>query len=139
MAFAAGHQLKVAARPRGWMSITRHVSLLCDRLTSLSVLLFSGQLVTASATHNPDGLLWALRGSGGCYVGGTISLTFAAFPTRDFDVVNLNFPPQAFASGLARLAKQVTYRRPKQLGAGRLHNQPAGHGIAVSSRLAPVR
>src|SRR6202047_3093202 len=78
---------------------SRHAGLMCDALTSASVVLpGGGQAVTAS-TNNPD-LLWALRGGGGGNFGVTTSLTFATFPTGDVDVVNLNFPPQSFAQVL---------------------------------------
>src|ERR1700749_1331932 len=91
---AAGHALggRLAAQ-------SRHASLLCDQLMSASVVLPSGQAVTASAASNPD-LFWALRGGGGGNFGVTTSLTFATFPTQDVDVVNLNFPPQSFAQVL---------------------------------------
>ncbi len=78
---------------------SRHAGLLCDQLTSASVVLPSGQAVTASAASNPD-LFWALRGGGGGNFGVTTSLTFATFPTKDVDVVNLNFAPQSFAQVL---------------------------------------
>jgi FAD/FMN-containing dehydrogenase len=78
---------------------SRHAGLLCDALTSASVVLPSGEAVIASATNHPD-LLWALRGGGGGNFGVTTSLTFATFPTGDLDVVNLNFPPQSFAQVL---------------------------------------
>jgi FAD/FMN-containing dehydrogenase len=78
---------------------SRHAGLMCDALTSASVVLPGGQAVTASTTDNPD-LLWALRGGGGGNFGVTTSLTFATFPTGDVDVVNLNFPPQSFAQVL---------------------------------------
>ena len=91
---AAGHALG-----GGMGAQSRHAGLLCDQLTSASVVLPSGQSVTASAASNPD-LFWALRGGGGGNFGVTTSLTFATFPTKDVDVVNLNFPPQSFAQVL---------------------------------------
>jgi len=91
---AAGHALG-----GGLGAQSRHAGLLCDQLTSASVVLPSGQAVTASAASNPD-LFWALRGGGGGNFGVTTSLTFATFPTKDVDVVNLNFPPQSFAQVL---------------------------------------
>lgn len=75
---------------------SRHAGLLSDALTSASVVLPSGEALTASAASHPD-LFWALRGGGGGNFGATTSLTFATFPTADLDVVNLDFPPQAFA------------------------------------------
>ncbi|VBA59264.1 FAD-binding oxidoreductase [Mycobacterium attenuatum] len=91
---AAGHALG-----GGLGASSRHAGLLCDQLTSASVVLPGGQAVTASATSNPD-LYWALRGGGGGNFGVTTSLTFATFATKDLDVVNINFPPQSFAQVL---------------------------------------
>ena len=91
---AAGHALG-----GGMGAQSRHAGLLCDQLTSASVVLPSGQAVTASSASNPD-LFWALRGGGGGNFGVTTSLTFATFPTKDVDAVNLNFPPQSFAQVL---------------------------------------
>jgi FAD/FMN-containing dehydrogenase len=91
---AAGHALG-----GGMGAQSRHAGLLCDQLTSASVVLPGGQAVTASAASNPD-LFWALRGGGGGNFGVTTSLTFATFPTKDVDAVNLNFPPQSFAQVL---------------------------------------
>lgn len=78
---------------------SRHAGLMCDALTSASVVLPSGEAVTASANNHPD-LFWALRGGGGGNFGVTTSLTFATFPTSDLDAVNLFFPPQSFAQVL---------------------------------------
>jgi FAD/FMN-containing dehydrogenase len=78
---------------------SRHAGLMCDALTSASVVLPGGEAVTASAADHPD-LFWALRGGGGGNFGVTTSLTFATFPTGEVDVVNLNFPPQSFAQVL---------------------------------------
>ncbi len=91
---ASGHALG-----GGLGAHSRHAGLMCDALRSASVVLPSGQAVTASAAENPD-LFWALRGGGGGNFGTTTSLTFATFPTGDVDVVNLNFPPQSFAQVL---------------------------------------
>lgn len=78
---------------------SRHAGLMSDALRSASVVLPGGQSVTASAAANPD-LFWALRGGGGGNFGVTTALTFATFPTADVDVVNLDFPAQAFAQVL---------------------------------------
>jgi FAD/FMN-containing dehydrogenase len=91
---AAGHALG-----GGLGAHSRHAGLMCDALRSATVVLPGGQAVTASAASQPD-LFWALRGGGGGNFGVTTSLTFATFPTGEVDVVNLNFPPQAFAQVL---------------------------------------
>jgi hypothetical protein len=78
---------------------SRHAGLMCDQLTSASVMLPGGAAVTASASDHPD-LFWALRGGGGGNFGVTTSLTFATFPAGEVDVVNLTFPPQSFAQVL---------------------------------------
>jgi FAD/FMN-containing dehydrogenase len=91
---AGGHALG-----GGMGAHSRHAGLMCDALTSASVVLPGGQAVTASANSNPD-LFWGLRGGGGGNFGVTTSLTFATFPTSQYDVVNLNYPQQAFAQVL---------------------------------------
>lgn len=91
---AAGHALG-----GGLGADSRHAGLLCDQLTSASVVLPGGQVVTASAVNNPD-LFWGLRGGGGGNFGVTTSLTFATFPTGDVDAVNLDFPPESLAQVL---------------------------------------
>jgi hypothetical protein len=91
---AAGHALG-----GGLGADSRHAGLLCDQLTSASVVLPGGEAVTASTANDPD-LFWALCGGGGGNFGVITSLTFATFPTGDLDVVNLNFPPQSFAQVL---------------------------------------
>jgi FAD/FMN-containing dehydrogenase len=91
---AAGHALG-----GGLGAHSRHAGLMCDALRSATVVLPSGQAVTASANSQPD-LFWALKGGGGGNFGVTTSLTFATFPTGEVDAVNLNFPGQSFAQVL---------------------------------------
>ncbi len=91
---AAGHALG-----GGMGADSRHAGLLCDQLTSATVVVPGGQAVTASANSNPD-LFWALRGGGGGNFGVTTSMTFNTFATHDVDAVNLNFPAQSFAQVL---------------------------------------
>ncbi|BBX39974.1 FAD-dependent oxidoreductase [Mycobacterium simiae] len=73
---------------------SRHAGLACDALQSATVVLPSGDVVTASASDHPD-LFWALRGGGGGNVGVTTSMTFATFPTGDTDIVRLDFAPSS--------------------------------------------
>jgi FAD/FMN-containing dehydrogenase len=70
---------------------SRRAGLTCDALTSVSVVLPSGEAVTASADDHPD-LFWALRGGGGGNFAVTTSMTFKTFSTSDTDVVHLFFP-----------------------------------------------
>lgn len=72
----------------------RHAGLTCDALRSATVVLPSGDVVTASPNDNPD-LFWALRGGGGGNFGVTTSMSFATFPTADRDLVRLDFAPSS--------------------------------------------
>ncbi len=78
---------------------SRHAGLTCDALKSATVVLPSGDAVTASGEDHPD-LFWALRGGGGGNFGVTTSMTFATFPTADSDVVRVEFSPSAAAQVL---------------------------------------
>ncbi len=73
---------------------SRHAGLTCDALQSATVVLPSGDVVTASANDHPD-LFWALRGGGGGNFGVTTSMTFATFATGDSDLVWLDFAPSS--------------------------------------------
>lgn len=75
----------------GLGSDTRSSGLTCDALVSASVVLPSGEAVTATADDHAD-LFWALRGGGGGNFGVVTSLTFRTFPVTDRDVVTLVFP-----------------------------------------------
>ncbi len=75
----------------GLGSDTRGSGLTCDALVSASVVLPSGEAITASANDHAD-LFWALRGGGGGNCGVVTSLTFRTFPVSDSDVVTLVFP-----------------------------------------------
>jgi FAD/FMN-containing dehydrogenase len=78
----------------------RHAGLTCDALQSATVVLPSGDVVTASANDHPD-LFWALRGGGGGNFGVTTSMTFTTFPTGDTDLVRVDFPPSSAVEVLA--------------------------------------
>jgi hypothetical protein len=70
---------------------TRNAGLTCDALASATVVLPSGEAVTATADDHAD-LFWALRGGGGGHLGVVTSLTFRTFPVTERDVVTLVFP-----------------------------------------------
>lgn len=73
---------------------SRRAGLTCDALQSATVVLPSGDVVTASANDHPD-LFWALRGGGGGNFGVTTSMTFATFAAGDSDLVWLDFAPSS--------------------------------------------
>jgi FAD/FMN-containing dehydrogenase len=77
----------------------RRSGLTCDALLSATLVLPSGQLVTAAPDDHED-MYWALRG-GGANFGVVTSFTFQTFPTADRDVVNLTFPESATAQAIA--------------------------------------
>lgn len=83
----------------GLGSDARLHGLTCDALVSASVVLSSGEVVTASADNHAD-LFWALRGAGGGNLGVVTSLTLRTFPAADRDVVTLVFPMEAAAAVL---------------------------------------
>ena len=126
---AAGHALG-----GGLGAQSRHAGLLCDQLTSASVVLPGGQAVIASAASNPD-LFWALRGGGGGNFGVTTSLTFATFPTKDVDVVNLDFPPQSFARRCSSVGRIGCAARTQAVGRWRTAPPTRSVRTAVFSRL----
>jgi FAD/FMN-containing dehydrogenase len=74
----------------GLGSTARQWGLTCDALVSASVVLPSGEAITATPGDHVD-LFWALRGGGGNF-GVVTSLTFRTFPTTERDVVTLVFP-----------------------------------------------
>jgi FAD/FMN-containing dehydrogenase len=84
----------------GLGSDARSAGLTCDALTSATVVLPSGDKVTATPDDHAD-LFWALRGGGGGNFGVVTSLTFRTFPTSDRDVVTLAFPEDATAEVVA--------------------------------------
>jgi hypothetical protein len=61
-----------------------------DSILEWQVVLASGELVTASATENPD-LFWALRGGGGGTYGVVASMTTKVFPNIKTSGFNLTF------------------------------------------------
>jgi FAD/FMN-containing dehydrogenase len=75
----------------GLGSDARQWGLTCDALVSASVVLPSGDVITATPDDYAD-LYWALRGGGGGNFGVVTSFTLRTFPSTDRDVVTLIFP-----------------------------------------------
>jgi FAD/FMN-containing dehydrogenase len=75
----------------GLGSDARQWGLTCDALVSASVVLPSGDAITATPDDHSD-LYWALRGGGGGNFGVVTSFTLRTFPTTDRDVVAVTFP-----------------------------------------------
>ncbi|HVQ49583.1 MAG TPA: FAD-binding oxidoreductase, partial [Mycobacterium sp.] len=74
----------------GLGSDARRSGLTCDALVSASIVLPSGEAITASPDDHAD-LFWALRGGGGGNFGVVTSFTFRTSPVTDRDVVTLVF------------------------------------------------
>lgn len=59
----------------GWGPSCRYLGLGCDSLTSIRIIDYKGEPITASQEENPD-LFWACRGAGGGNFGVIVSMTF---------------------------------------------------------------
>jgi FAD/FMN-containing dehydrogenase len=73
--------------------------LTCDALSSATIVLPTGQTVTASAADHDD-LFWALRGGGGGHFGVVTSLRFRTYPVSARDVISLVWPKDFAAQAL---------------------------------------
>jgi hypothetical protein len=69
----------------------RRSGLTCDALVSASVVLPTGEAITAAPNDHAD-LLWALQGGGGGNLGVVTSCTFRTSAVTDRDVITLVFP-----------------------------------------------
>lgn len=76
---------------------SRQYGLTCDSLAAATVVLPSGQAVTAAPGSNDD-LFWALRGGGGGNFGIVTSLTYRTAPATGKDIVTLNYPSASAAA-----------------------------------------
>jgi FAD/FMN-containing dehydrogenase len=70
--------------------LTRTLGMACDALTSATVVLASGQTVTACAREHPD-LFWALRGGGGGNFGIVTSYTLTPTALSQVTTANLAY------------------------------------------------
>lgn len=64
----------------GQSLLSSQKGLASDAVLEVSIVLPSGEIITANACQNPD-IFWAVRGGGGSTLGVVLSFTFKAFPS----------------------------------------------------------
>ncbi len=96
----------------GWGHLARQYGLASDNLVSADVVTADGQLLSASASENPD-LFWALRGGGGNF-GVVTSLEYRLYPLRQVLAGILAYPFHQ-AKEVLRLFRDLTVAAPDQL------------------------
>ena len=97
----------------GLGNLMRSYGLTCDNLISCEVVTADGNLVTASATDNPD-LFWGLRGGGGNF-GVVTTFEYRLHPVSQVLGGMLVFTADR-ARDLLRLFRQLTETAPDALG-----------------------
>ena len=95
--------------------LQRRFGLTCDNLIEARLVTADGELVTASATENPE-LLWALRGGGGNF-GVVTDFCFAAHPVGPIMVAGMIAWPVERAPDVLALLDRVMARAPEELSA----------------------
>ncbi len=98
----------------GWGLSCRHLGMTCDSLLTTEVVTANGEIVTASATENPD-LFWAVRGAAGGNFGVHTSFTYKVVPTQDVTFFSLSWS----GGGTAELIDAITRMQiegPRELG-----------------------
>jgi FAD/FMN-containing dehydrogenase len=95
----------------GWLR--RKHGLSCDNIVAAEVVLASGEVVTASAEHNPD-LLWALKGGGGNF-GIVTSFTFKLHPVGPIVAFVGVFYPLEDAANILRDLRDYVETAPDEV------------------------
>ena len=94
--------------------VDRRFGLTCDNLLSATVVLASGDVVTCSATEDPD-LFWALRGGGGGNFGVVTEFTFQVHPIGSLGLFTLVWPWSQAAEVIQRVAEMGPERLERHL------------------------
>ncbi len=111
----------------GWLS--RKYGLTVDNVLSFELVAAEGQVVTASATENPD-LFWALRGGGGNF-GVVTSFEYQAHPVGKV-LGGLILYPRSQAVDVLKFYRDFTRTAPDELGAyAGLLSAPDGTPVAA--------
>ncbi len=95
----------------GWLM--RKYGLACDNLRAAEVVTADGQILTASATENPD-LFWGLRGGGGNF-GIVTSFEFDLHPVGPTVAAGPVFYPGDRAEEIMRFYREFTRELPDEL------------------------
>ena len=132
----------------GWLAGKYGYS--CDNLRAADVVTAAGELVRASAEHNPD-LLWALRGGGGNF-GVVTSFEFDLHPQPPMVYGGLVAWPFEAARGVLKFYGDICRDPPVDLAvnAGIIYTPDGHHVVALiaawlgdiaeaETRLAPIR
>ncbi len=98
----------------GWGFSCRHLGMTCDNLVSTQMVTAGGDIVTASATENPD-LFWAVRGAGGGNFGVHTSFTYETVAVNDVTVFSLSWSGGDTASLVDALSR-MQVSGPRALG-----------------------
>ncbi|MDQ1429440.1 MAG: hypothetical protein QOF40_42 [Actinomycetota bacterium] len=96
----------------GWLE--RKLGFTCDNLLAAEVVTADGQIVTASATENPD-LFWGLRGGGGNF-GVVTSFLLQLHPIGPIVLGGLLVWPAPMANEVARFWRDFMLSAPDEVG-----------------------
>jgi FAD/FMN-containing dehydrogenase len=96
----------------GWLE--RKLGFTCDNLLAAEVVTADGQVVTASATENPD-LFWGLRGGGGNF-GVVTSFLLQLHPVGPIVLGGLLVWPAPMANDVARFWRDFMLSAPDEVG-----------------------